>query len=184
MRIVSGEFGGRRLEVPKGNDIRPTSDKTRGAIFNILRARIDFENLNVMDLCCGTGALGIEALSQGAAFCIFVDSAKDSIDLAKRNIAAMKAESRAKFIQKDAAKVGEKPQDSSSFGLVFLDPPYNKNIIPGALAALHEGGWLADEALCVVESEKDWRIELPENFKMIDERLYGETKIILCQYQA
>lgn len=182
MRIVSGIYGGRRLEAPKGRDVRPTSDKIRGAVFNILRARVDFENFHVIDACCGTGALGLEALSQGAAFCVFIDDAKESVECCKRNIAALGAGESSRVIQKDVVKIGGMPEGFKAAGLVFLDPPYRKEIIAPALAAMRQGGWIAPGALCVAEAESEWQPQLPEGFTMLDERLYGDTKIALLRH--
>lgn len=179
MRIVSGIYGGRKLIVPKGRAVRPTSDKIRGAVFNILRSRGLVEGAYVIDGFCGTGALGLEALSQGAAFCVFIDT---HAALCQENIEALGVQD-CKVIPKDITKIGARPEGVAAAELVFLDPPYGKGLIEKALKALVSGGWLAAEAVCVLEAEKNWRTELPENFEILDERLYGETKIVLVAYQ-
>ncbi len=184
MRIVAGIYGGRKLSVPKTHDIRPTSDKIRGAVFNILRSRRSVEGANVLDVFCGTGALGLEALSQGAASCIFIDKNKDSLNLAQQNAESLGVEKDARFILKDASKVGPKPDDVAPATLAFLDPPYKQSLIIPALNALHENGWLANEALLVLEAEKGFAEALPAPFKILDERIYGDTAIVLAEYTA
>lgn len=180
MRIISGSYGGRRLETPKNDDIRPTSDKLRGAVFNALLSRIELEGITVLDICCGTGALGLEALSRGAGHAVFIDSARSSLDLAKKNAAMLGAEG--KFILKDAGKMGEPPSEIEPAGLFFCDPPYHKGIVPLALESLTEGGWLADSAFGVLETEKEANLILPPGFAMVQEKLYGDTKIIFVEW--
>ncbi len=180
MRIVGGKYGSRILKAPKDDAIRPTSDKLRGAIFNILRSRGVLDEALVMDCFCGTGALGIEALSQGADSCVFVDNNRKSLDLAKENAAALKIGDEAEFIFRDATKMGPRLPTIPARSLVFLDPPYRKNLVPQALDSLHQGGWLAANAMCVIEAEKDFVAALPSGIAAVDERLYGETKLILA----
>lgn len=182
MRIVSGKYGGRKLAVPKNRDIRPTSDKIRGAVFNMLRSRGAIEGANVLDVFCGTGALGFEALSQGASHCTFIDKSRDSLNLARQNAAELGTENAARFFLKDAAKLGAKPDDVPPGTLAFLDPPYNKGLIAPTLEALQD--WLEENAVCVIEAEKAFNEELPQSFTVLDERDYGDTKILLLQYAA
>ena len=174
MRIVAGTYGGRRLEVPKGRDIRPTSDKVRGAIFNALTSRGMVQSARVLDCFCGTGALGLEALSRGASHCTFVDSAPESLKLTKINAAALDAKA-ADFILKDAGKLPPAPQ---GYTLLFLDPPYNKDLILPTLAHLDKQGWIAPGAMIVIEAEKNFTAALPAPFTLLDERTYGDTKVI------
>lgn len=180
MRIVGGKYGSRILKAPSGDAIRPTSDKLRGAIFNMLRSRGVLDGAMAIDCFCGTGALGIEALSQGAAQCVFVDNSRASFDLAKENAAALKIGSEAEFIFRDATKMGARPQTIPTRTLVFLDPPYRKNLVLQALESLQQGGWLAANAMCVIEVEKDFVAAFPQGIAAVDERLYGETKLILA----
>jgi 16S rRNA (guanine966-N2)-methyltransferase len=180
MRIVGGKYGSRILKAPSSDAVRPTSDKLRGAIFNILRSRGVLDGAWAMDCFCGTGALGIEALSQGAEHCVFVDNARASFDLAKENAAALKMGDEAEFIFRDATKMGPRPPTIAARSLVFLDPPYRKNLVPQALESLSQGGWLAADAMCVIEVEKDFAAALPPGFSTVDERIYGETKLILA----
>lgn len=180
MRIVGGKYGSRILKAPSGDAIRPTSDKLRGAIFNMLRSRDVLDGALAMDCFCGTGALGIEALSQGADACVFVDNGRASFDLAKENAAALKIGSEAEFIFRDATKMGPRPPGIPARTLVFLDPPYRKNLVPQALKSLQQGGWLAVDAMCVIEAEKDFAASLSPGISVVDERAYGETKLILA----
>ncbi len=183
MRIVAGRFGGRKLAVPKGRDIRPTSDKIRGAVFNMLRSRNALEGAIVLDAFCGTGALGLEVLSQGAAHCTFMDKSRESLEICRINVESLSVQDETLLIQKDATKPGPKPDDVPPATLVFLDPPYNKGLIPHALSALHKQNWLEGGAFCILEAEKDWQQALPERFELFDQRSYGDTQIILARYQ-
>src|SRR3954465_3306030 len=155
MRITGGKLGGRRLVAPDDAQVRPTSDRTRQAIFNMLRHK-DFgigftlENAAVLDLFAGTGALGIEAISQGARFCLFVDDNADSRALQRENIEALGLTGVTKIWRRDATDLGPLGTGAGGpFDLVFLDPPYRKDLIAPALAGLRTGGWLAPGALLV-----------------------------------
>ncbi len=178
MRIVSGIYGGRRLEVPKGKDIRPTSDKVRGAMFNALRSRMDLEGAVVLDCFAGTGALGLEALSNGAASCIFFDISRDSLALAKANAEVLGASDEACFVQRDASKMLPRKGDQAVADLVFLDPPYEKGLVVPTLQVLAEGDWLAAGAVLVIEAERDFVAILPKPYVLLDEKTYGDTKIL------
>jgi len=179
MRIVSGLYGGRRLETPQGHDIRPTSDKVRGSVFNILRGRGVLDGASVMDVFCGTGALGLEALSNGAAHCIFVDQDRRSLDLARRNVAALGVE-HCDFILADVVRLGMCRGEPS--GLVFMDPPYGQGLVGPALAALHDGGWLSDGAMLVIEVEKGFMGAVAPPFVVEDERVYGGSKVLFLNF--
>lgn len=182
MRIVAGKYGGRRLQTPKGRDIRPTSDKIRGAVFNMLRARGALEDAKVLDCFCGTGALGLEALSQGASSCIFIDKDKKSLDLARENADALGIGAEARFILKDALKLPPRAEDSAPVNLVFLDPPYNKGLILPCLENLCAQVWLEDGAVLVAEAEKNFSQAIPAPYEILDERVYGETKVMLLRF--
>jgi 16S rRNA (guanine966-N2)-methyltransferase len=183
MRVVGGNLGGRMLVAPDDARVRPTSDKTRQAIFNILAHRdfgigFNLENAAVADLFAGTGALGIEALSRGARFCLFVDDDADSRALIRENVEALHLTGASKIWRRDATDLG--PLNSGSggpFDLVFLDPPYRKNLILPALKSLCDGGWLAQNALLVAETAKGEEIET-EGFSVLERRDYGDTEII------
>lgn len=181
MRIVSGIYGGRRLSVPKGRDIRPTSDKVRGAMFNTLGGYVDFDGACVLDIFCGTGALGLEALSRGAERCVFVDKEKLSLDLARENAAALSAESMCDFKIADASKVHM--TRARLFDLVFLDPPYAKGLIVPSLDNLAQQGVLNEGAICVLESEKGLILECPEGFEVLKDKAYGDTLVTYLRYK-
>lgn len=182
MRIVAGLYGGRRLLSPEGRDIRPTSDKIRGAIFNSLRSRLALEGAYVLDGFCGTGALGFEALSQGASHCTFVDLARKSLDLARENAKTLGIKNEAEFIVIDMVKYGQKTDKKEIFNLVFLDPPYNKDLIIPALESLEAGGILAPGAIIVVETEKKFSGRFSDAYTLLDEKIYGETKVSFLTY--
>ena len=176
MRIVAGIYGGRCLNVPKGQDIRPTSDKVRGAIFNTLVGYIDFQGAQVLDAFCGTGALGLEALSRGAEHCTFIDKARASLDLAKGNAADLGAEGASTFKIGNASKVSL----SGDYSLLFFDPPYAKGLVQQALDNLRSV--MADEAICVVESEKTLDFNPDKGFELLKEKIYGDTKVLYLRY--
>ncbi len=180
MRIVAGKYGGRRLESPKDYAVRPTTDKVRGAIFNALQSRGVIEGAQVMDLFCGGGGLGLEALSRGAVDCVFVDSAKVSLDLTKRNAASLDAQGCA-FLLQNAQTVKKL---SVSVDLVFIDPPYNKDLVLPTLVNLHEAGLLMDGAVVVVEAEKNFSATVPEQYEILDEKIYGDTKVLFLEYTS
>jgi 16S rRNA (guanine966-N2)-methyltransferase len=182
MRVTGGKLGGRRLVAPDDARVRPTSDRTRQAIFNILEHR-DFnigfsvESAAVADLFAGTGALGIEALSRGARFCLLVDDSADSRALQRENIEALGLTGATKIWRRDATDLGPLGAGAGGpFDLVFLDPPYRKNLIAPALKCLREGGWLAERALLVAETSKGEDFDA-SGFERLDSRDYGDTEI-------
>lgn len=182
MRITGGKLGGRRLIAPDDMSVRPTSDRTRQAIFNMLQHKdfgIDFSlgGAAVADLFAGTGALGIEALSHGARWCLLVDDSADSRALQRENVEALGLTGATRIWRRDATDLGPiSPSAGGPFHLVFLDPPYRKGLIPKALASLKDGGWLAGQALLVAETEISELLEVP-GYEIIDERDYGETRV-------
>lgn len=183
MRITGGEYRGRILEAPKGRDIRPTSDKVRLAIFNMLNSRGLVEEAVVLDAFCGTGALGIEARSWGAAQSVFMDKSRESLDLCKKNCTSLKLEN-IKHLLKDAAKPGPRPNDVAPVDLVFLDPPYRMGLVEQSLAALVANDWLntaAHSILIETESRYDaaWLIGLGYEISLTKD--YGDTQVVLAQ---
>lgn len=178
MRVVGGEFRGRTLAGPNGSDIRPTTDRTRESLFNVLtHAYPDvLPGARVLDLFAGTGALGIEALSRGAAFCLFVDSGAQARALLRRNVEALALQGRTKIFRRDAADLGDTGA-IAPFTLIFADPPYRKGLGGKALAAARAGGWLAPEALCVVEEAAGAPFDPGPGFVAVDERAHGETSL-------
>ena len=182
MRVSGGKLGGRRLLAPRGALVRPTSDRTRQAIFNILEHR-DFgigfalEGAAVADLFAGTGALGIEALSRGARFCLFVDDAAESRALQRENIEALELTGVTKIWRRDATNLGPLGAGAGGpFDLIFLDPPYRKNLVPVALKSLRDGGWLNTQSLLVIETGKDEAFDA-DGFTRLDARDYGDTGV-------
>jgi len=182
MRITGGKLGGRRLVAPQDVRVRPTSDRTRQAIFNMLRHK-DFgigfglEGAAVLDLFAGTGALGIEALSHGARWCLLVDDSADSRAIQRENVEALGLTGATRIWRRDATELGPiGPSAGGPFDLVFLDPPYRKQMIPKALQSLKDGGWLTDRALIVAESEASETFDIA-GFTLLDERDYGETRV-------
>lgn len=183
MRIIGGSRRGLKLaEVGEGDvaaHLRPTSDRVREAIFNLLinAHGNPVSGARVLDLFAGTGALGLEALSRGAAEVTFVDDGAKALALLKSNIAKMKAEGEARILRQDATRLG--PNAGPGFGLVFLDPPYGKGLGERALAAAARGGWLAPGA--VVVWEEGTAPSVPEGFALADQRKYGDTIVTLVR---
>ena len=181
MRIVGGKLRGRALAAPATRAIRPTSDRLRETIFNILdHAHAGtLPEARVIDLFAGTGALGFEALSRGAAFVCFVDEAAEARALLRANMEALGLGGRARIVRRDATRLGAIPGEA--FTLAFLDPPYGRDLAMPALAALRDGGWLAPEALCVVEEAENAALALPAGFDLLDRRVQGDTQVCFCR---
>jgi len=186
MRIVGGVHKGRALAGPKSRAIRPTTDRTREALFNVL-AHGDFgpwelDGARVLDLFAGTGALGLEALSRGARFALFIEEAAEARGLIRTNIEILGLTGVAKLYRRDAAKLGERPASAGpAFDLLFADPPYGKGLAERALASARDGGWLAPAALCVIEEAAASPLVLPDGFADLDRRRYGDTEIVIAQ---
>ncbi len=179
MRIIAGEFRGRALaSVGKGDagaHLRPTTDRVRESLFNVLGHQIDFEGLRVLDLFAGTGALGLEALSRGAAHVTFVDDGRVAQGLIRKNIDLTRSANRTALIRRDATRLGENPD--TPYDLAFLDPPYGKSLGQKALTAMTQGGWLTDDALIIWEENAP--MTTPDGFDLHDTRKYGDTHISL-----
>lgn len=178
MRITSGIYRGRVLKTPKNRDIRPTSDKVRGAIMNILRGRGCLEGAHVLDICCGTGALGLEALSNASAHCTFIDKHKNALTLAKENAYMLGTDEQSTFIQVAAENLPPRGRQQRPADLVFLDPPYHQNLVPKIISALQVSDWVKDNAIYVVETAKD---ESLQPFTPFQEKNYGDTKVSFLQ---
>ncbi len=181
MKITSGLYGGRPLNLPKGKDIRPTSDKVRQAIFNMLDSRGLVRDAYVLDAFCGTGALGLEALSRGAAFCIFIDKSKSSIDLCKENITLLNADNRARTLKADSTKLPFPLHSMKRSSLIFLDPPYNKGLVLPAIITLKENDWIEEDSVFLIETAKNESLLLEEHIQILIEKEYGDTRIILAR---
>lgn len=175
MRIVGGEFRGRPLLPPTDRDIRPTADRVREALFNVLmhaEFAPDFDGLTVLDVCCGTGALGLEALSRGAHRALLLDHDQAALAIARQNVASLGVADRCQIIRGDATKPGAAP---AAAGLVLIDPPYGAGITERALPALAAAGWLTDSALAIVED--DVPPSAISGFERIDQRSWGRATI-------
>ena len=183
MRIVGGKFKGHGLAGPKGQATRPTSDRVREAIFNILAHGIEgfeIEGARVLDLFAGTGAMGLEALSRGARFCQFVDDSAEARGVIRRNADALGVIGQCKIWRRDATRLGPAaPQPG--FDLVFADPPYNKDLGTKALKSLVDGGWLTPRAVIVVEEAERATLTCPPELSEVDRRVYGETQILIAR---
>ena len=182
MRIVGGRFGGRSLKGPSSQAVRPTSDRLRETIFNILAHGYDdpVDGARVIDLFAGTGALGLEAISRGARFALFVDDGAQARALLRENVEALALGGQTRIFRRDATKLGLAPA-GDRFTLAFLDPPYGKGLASRALKALTDGGWLAPGAIVVIEEAAGEAIDLPPPLERLDQRDYGETQIIFAR---
>lgn len=178
MRVVGGEFRGRPLATPRDQSIRPTTDRAREAVFNVLAHRFGekLEGARVLDLFAGTGALGLEALSRGASYAVFIEESAEGRGLIRSNVEAFGLTGRTKIFRRDATKLGE-AGTMAPFGLLFADPPYGKGLGEQALQSARAGGWLVPGALCVVEESAAAPFQPGTGFSVIDERNYGETVI-------
>ena len=186
MRIIGGTRRGLKLaELGEGDaaaHLRPTSDRVREAIFNLLinAHGNPVTGARVLDLFAGTGALGLEAISRGAAGATFVDQGAKALTLLKANIAKMRAESQTQILRQDASRL---PLNTAEpFTLVFLDPPYGKGLGERALAACQSGGWLAPGAVVMWEEGTSPRV--PDGFGLLDQRRYGDTLVTLLSAPA
>ena len=178
MRIVAGKFRGKTLTSPSDLSIRPTADRVRESIFNILSSRLGpvFDGVRVLDLFAGTGALGLEALSRGAAHVTFVDMGAEARGLIRDHIEAFGAGGITKLLRRDATDLGT-PGSLKPFDLVFLDPPYGQGLGEQALANLAAGGWLAPSATLVFEESAAANVEIPAGFTLDDRREYGAAAV-------
>jgi len=185
MRVVGGRFRGRPLAGPRTNDIRPTSDRLRESLFNILAHSygLPTPETRVLDLFAGTGALGIEALSRGAAHALFVEAGVEARGLIRQNMEAFGLNGVAKILRRDAASLGA-AGTIAPFGLVFLDPPYGKGFGEKALASAAAGGWLRPDALCVLEERAGVAIVLPAGFDEVDRREAGDSQLIFARFRS
>jgi 16S rRNA (guanine966-N2)-methyltransferase len=179
VRIVGGRFRGRAIVAPAGTATRPTSDRVREALFNILAhgvAGFSLEGARVLDLFAGSGALGLEALSRGAAYCLFVEDDADARGAVRQNIEALGLTGASKLWRRDATKLGT-ASPMQPFQLLFADPPYGKGLGELALGAALTGGWLSPGAICVLEERADVALTPLPAFEPLDTRGYGDTAL-------
>lgn len=190
MRIVSGRLKGRRLEAPGGHELRPTSDRARESIFNVIAHGLadwsgELAGASVVDLFCGTGALGLEALSRGAAHATLIDFSQGSLALAKKNAAHLGVWREVTLLKLDATRLAPPPLAASApCQVAFLDAPYAQELTTPALHGLARQGWLADGGLAVVETAVDEPLVTGPGFIQLDERGYGAAKVVFLQYRA
>ena len=182
MRVVGGRLGSRPIRGPKGTksqSIRPTSDRLREALFNILMHSYGdpVEGARVLDLFAGTGALGIEAVSRGAAFALFVDDGVEARALLRENTETLGLGGVTRIFRRDATKLGP-VHPVAPFALAFLDPPYGKGLAEKALVSARAGSWLVPGALVVVEEATDTGFKAPDGYAEQERRAYDDTEII------
>lgn len=188
MRIVAGRHRGRQLESPDDLPVRPTSDRARESLFNILEhGRLAQGGLSpvrgarVLDAFCGTGALGLEALSRGAAHAVFLESDPAALKLARRNAAKLGETARATFLLADATRP---PPAGEPCSLVFLDPPYDAEMVGPALSALLQRGWLAPGAVAIAETQRRTDPAAIDGLEVVDDRHYGKARVVFYQRPA
>ena len=181
MRITSGQFRGKPILAPRGRATRPTSDRARQAVFNILEHAPwspSLQGARVLDLFAGSGALGLEAVSRGAAFCLFVETDEAARGAIRDNVEALGLFGAARIHRRDATDLGPRPASAGApFDLAFLDPPYAAGLGEHALTALADGGWLNPDALCVLERGAGEPPFTVANFELLDRRVYGAAEV-------
>jgi 16S rRNA (guanine966-N2)-methyltransferase len=182
MRVVGGRLKGRNIAAPASRDIRPTADRLRESVFNILVHAYDdpIQGARVLDLFAGTGALGIEAVSRGAAFALFVDNGAEARALLRNNVERLALGGVSKVYRRDATDLGP-AHPMQPFSLAFLDPPYGKGLAEKSLASLRDGGWLTPGALVVVEEAKAAGLSAPDGFEELERRAYDDTEFVLLR---
>ena len=186
MRVVGGRLRSRPIAGPKSDGksdgLRPTADRLREALFNILMHGYGdpVTGARVLDLFAGTGALGIEAMSRGAAYALFVDDGVEARALLRNNTEALGLGGTTRIFRRDATKLGP-AHPLEPFTLAFLDPPYGKGLAEQALAAAREGGWLVKDALVVVEEAVDAGFKAPEGFEELERRQYDDTELVFLR---
>jgi 16S rRNA (guanine966-N2)-methyltransferase len=185
VRVVGGRLKGRNLASPASREIRPTADRLRESVFNILVHAHDdpIEGARVLDLFAGTGALGIEAVSRGAAFTLFVDNGAEARALLRNNVEALSLGGVTKVYRRDATNLGP-AHPMEPFSLVFLDPPYGKGLAEQALVSMRDGGWLTPGALLVVEEAKAAAFVAPDGFEELERRVYDDTEFVFLRLSS
>ena len=186
MRITGGEHKGRKLAPPSGTAIRPTTDRVREAVFNILRHGLSGFSLTgarTLDLFAGTGALGLEAMSRGAGFCLFIDQAGAARALVRENAERLGLTGQIRIWRRDVTHLG-RCAPMKPFNLVFADPPYNRQLANRALAGLITGGWLENGAVVVLEEARDSKLTMPDGLLLADTRNYGDTCVAIARYRS
>jgi 16S rRNA (guanine966-N2)-methyltransferase len=182
MRVVGGRLRSRPLARPKSNAVRPTSDRLREALFNILRHAYHdpVTGARVLDLFAGTGALGIESISRGASYALFVDEGVEARALLRTNVESLGLGGVTRIFRRDATRLGP-AHPLEPFDLVFLDPPYGKGLAEKALTSARAGGWLKPEAFVVVEESANAGFVAPEGFSELERRRYDDTEFVFLR---
>jgi 16S rRNA (guanine966-N2)-methyltransferase len=182
MRVVGGRLRSRPIAGPKGEALRPTADRLREALFNILAHAYGdpVSGARVLDLFAGTGALGIEAISRGAAYALFVDEGVEARALLRDNVETLGLGGVTRIFRRDATRLGP-IHPVEPFSLAFLDPPYGKGLAEKALASAREGGWLKPEALIVVEESTEAGFKTPDGFAELERRRYDDTELVFLR---
>lgn len=184
MRIVGGEFRGRALKAPKSQAIRPTTDRIRESLFNVLEHNYgeSLEGTRVLDLFAGTGALGIEALSRGARFALFIENSIEGRGLLRQNVENFSLQGRSKIFRRDATCMGD-IEGIVPFDLVFADPPYSKGMGEKAAFSAHIGGWLAPNALLVLEEARESAVVAIPGFQHLESRSWAGTTVSIYRLE-
>ncbi len=177
MRIISGSRRGTVLFSPVTDKTRPTTDRVRENIFNLIRFRL--LGTKVLDLFSGSGAMGLEALSAGAESCVFVDSEREAVEIINKNLEKTRFKESAKVVKTSFDSFINSSSDT--FDIIFLDPPYNKNLIYEAVKLISQKGLDGDDCLFVLESDKDEKVVLPRGYEIIREKIYGRVKVSLAK---
>lgn len=181
MRIVGGRLSGRTLATPATDRIRPTSDRLRESVFNIITHGYGgVADKRVIDLYAGTGALALEALSRGARFALLVDDGTEARALMRANIETLGLGGATRIFRRDARKLGLAPA-GEPFDIAFLDPPYGRDLALPTLLALRDGGWLKEQAVVLVEEAASSIVPVPEGFKLDEQRLFGDTQVVFLR---
>ncbi|MEP2979385.1 MAG: 16S rRNA (guanine(966)-N(2))-methyltransferase RsmD [Lentilitoribacter sp.] len=185
MRIVGGKYRGRSIVSPKTENIRPTKDRTRESIFNILEHSYSehLEDGRVLELFAGTGAVGIEALSRGCEFVLFVEQSIEGRGLLRQNTDNLSLHGCTKIFKRDATKLGPLSK-FEPFTILFADPPYGQGLGEKAIKSAVDNGWMVDQALVILEEHVDIEPDLDDRFTQIDKRPFGETNIWFYSYSA
>ena len=186
MRIVGGKFRGKKLVLPEDKRVRPTSDRAREALYNILGHDAELRgsegplplNAAVLDIFSGTGALGLEALSRGAAHVTFMDNQPESLKLVEMNVRNMTARDRTDILRRDALNPG---MSGRQYGLVLMDPPYGEGLAGPTLAALLKNGWLKADSVIVIEVAAKENVDIPTEFRLLKDRKYGAARLIFLR---
>ncbi len=186
MRVITGKYRNKKIytSLPRAKelDFKPTTSKTRQAVFNMLlnspRVGIDVVGADVLDLCCGSGSFGIEALSRGAKHVTFIDIEEEHLKVARYNIESLNEASNCSFLRVSADRL---PASSKKYNLIYIDPPYFSNLIIPTLNKLAEGKWLAKENMILIEAGDREKLELPEGFELLDHRKYGKTQLFFVK---